>query len=136
VRLRELDLVDEGEHHWDAPPALCQSACCTGRSERPLIGDLDVDDTVVPLERHFDDVVSRLFPDGVRERLRGRELELEAPLDTEPAPLREAVDRSPKLARGTRTIVELEFDSRRPLDPRTTPSVPNEVPNCINGSNR
>jgi hypothetical protein len=79
-------------------------------------------------------VVPRLL-DGVRECLCGCELEVEALLGPEAAPLSEAVDRSAKLARGLRALPELEINSCGLLDSETTPSVPNGIPNRVNGSN-
>jgi hypothetical protein len=87
------------------------------------------------LERHVHDVVLPRLLDGVRECLGGCELEVEPLLGPEAAPLREPVDRSAKLARGRRALPELEIDSRRLMDASNTPSVPNGIPNCINGSN-
>jgi hypothetical protein len=79
-------------------------------------------------------VVLRLL-DGVRECLGGRELEVEALLGPEAAPLSEAVDCSAKLTRGLRALPELEIDSCDLVDSGTTPSVPNGIPNSVNGSN-
>jgi hypothetical protein len=135
ARVRELDLVHEGEHERNPPAAFGKAASFGGRGERAVVGHLDVDHSFAALQRHVDDVIFPRLLDRVRQGLRDCELEVEALLRAEAAPLRESVDRASQLARVGRPITQPEVDSRGFVDKPNTPSVPNEVPNSLNGSN-
>jgi hypothetical protein len=131
--LRELDLVHEREHERNAPASFRERPL-PGRLDEPAaIGHLNLDDAVAPFENDLDCVPAARLLDRVAERLRRRQLDVEALFRTQAKTIREGVDGPPELGRRARPASETEFDARLFLDVTNTLSVPIGVPNGVNG---